>query len=72
MMRRERKGSVSKLALLGCVDCVSADTSFDIGYASNFSLAKNKIELALMSNNKVAEVLFQDVFLSHSSMESRD
>ena len=36
MMRRERKRSDSKLALLDCVDCVGVDTSFEIGYASNF------------------------------------
>ena len=29
-LRRERKRSVTKLALLDCVDCVGADTSFHI------------------------------------------
>ena len=36
MMRKERKRSVTKLALLDSVDYVGADTSFQIGSGSNF------------------------------------
>ena len=38
MIIRERNVRILKLALLDCVVCVGADTSFEIGCASNFFL----------------------------------